>query len=118
VRKLARTLAGFAPHSGGKLRVANREVHLMSPAEAVDIGIGYIPRERRSKAWCCFCQVAANITLADLENLTRHGLIDAREERRLATSWVERLKIRTPTSTRFASIFPAGTSRKWFWRNG
>jgi len=49
-----------------------------------------------SKAWCCFCQLPPTLPWRILRNLTRHGLIDAREERRLATSWVERLKIRTP----------------------
>ena len=110
--ELARTLAGFAPHSGGKLRVANREVHLMSPAEAVDIGIGYIPRERRVEGLVLFLPVAANITLADLENLTRHGLIDAREERRLATSWVDRLKIRTPNINTLCLNLSGGNQQK------
>ncbi len=110
--ELARTLAGFAPHSSGKLRVANREVHLVSPAEAVDIGIGYIPRERRVEGLVLFLPVAANITLADLENLTRHGLIDAREERRLATSWVDRLKIRTPSINTLCLNLSGGNQQK------
>ena len=110
--ELARTLAGFAPHSSGKLRVANREVHLMSPAEAVDIGIGYIPRERRVEGLVLFLPVAANITLADLENLPRHGLIDAREERRLATSWVDRLKIRTPSINTLCLNLSGGNQQK------
>ena len=41
------TLAGFAPHDGGKLIAHGKTVTLRSPAEAVDIGVGYIPRERR-----------------------------------------------------------------------
>ena len=37
-----------------------------TPAEAVDIGIGYVPRERRVEGLVLFLPVAANITLADL----------------------------------------------------
>jgi len=55
---------------------------LRSPAEAVDCGIGYVPRERRVEGLVLFLPVAANVTLADLESLSRYGLIDAREERR------------------------------------
>ena len=94
--ELTRTLAGFAPHDGGRLVVGGREVHFRTPAEAVDFGIGYIPRERRVEGLVLFLPVAANITLADLGSLTRHGLIDAREERRLATSWVDRLQREDP----------------------
>jgi ribose transport system ATP-binding protein len=94
--ELTRTLAGFAPHTAGNLKVAGREVRLETPADAVDLGIGYIPRERRVEGLVLFLSVSANITLADLASLTRFGLIDARKERGLATDWTLRLKIRTP----------------------
>ena len=94
--ELARTLAGFEPHDAGTLAIRGRPVRLTTPAEAVDCGIGYIPRERRVEGLVLFLPVAANITLADLGSLTRYGLIDSAEERRIATTWVERLKIRTP----------------------
>ncbi len=110
--ELARTLVGFAPHSSGSLRVLNREVHLMSPAEAVDMGIGYIPRERRVEGLVLFLPVSANITLAGLEKLTRHGLIDTREERLLATRWVERLRIRTPSINTLCLNLSGGNQQK------
>ena len=52
--ELTRTLAGFAPHTAGTLKVAGREVRLETPAEAVDLGIGYIPRERRVEGLVLF----------------------------------------------------------------
>ena len=93
--ELTRTLAGFAPHDGGRLTIADREVTLTTPAEAVDLGVGYLPRERRVEGLVLFLPVAANITLADLASLTHYGIVDAREERRRAMAWVDRLKIRT-----------------------
>ncbi|MGB9141284.1 MAG: ATP-binding cassette domain-containing protein, partial [Aestuariivirga sp.] len=110
--ELARTLAGFAPQSSGRLLVANHEVNLNTPAQAVDIGIGYIPRERRVEGLVLFLPVAANITLADLDTLTRHGLIDAGEERRLAKSWVDRLKIRTPGINTLCLNLSGGNQQK------
>ena len=93
--ELTRTLAGFAPHDGGRLTIADREVTLTTPAEAVDLGVGYLPRERRVEGLVLFLPVAANITLADLASLTHYGIVDAREERRRAMAWVDRLKICT-----------------------
>jgi ribose transport system ATP-binding protein len=110
--ELTRTLAGFAPHDGGRLSVGGREVRLRSPAEAVDSGIGYIPRERRVEGLVLFLSVAANVTLADLENLSTYGLIDQREERRLATSWVERLNIRTPSINALCLNLSGGNQQK------
>ena len=82
--------------TAGRLVIADREASLETPADAVDRGIGYIPRERRVEGLVLFLPVSANITLGDLESLTHYGLIDAREERRLAKEWVSRLNIRTP----------------------
>ena len=94
--ELTRTLAGFAPHDGGTLEVGGRAARFTTPAEAVDAGMGYIPRERRVEGLVLFLPVAANITLADLGSLTRYGLIDDRREREIASGWVDRLRIRTP----------------------
>jgi ribose transport system ATP-binding protein len=110
--ELTRTLAGFAPHGGGRLLVKGREVRLTTPAEAVDFGLACVPRERRIEGLVLFLPVAANITLADLASLTRHGLIDAREERRLATSWVDRLKIRTPGINTLCLSLSGGNQQK------
>ena len=65
---------GADPHAG-RLRPA-RQRHARrsagarcastTPAEAVDLGIGYVPRERRVEGLVLFLPVAANITLADL----------------------------------------------------
>ena len=94
--ELSRTLAGFAPHDAGRLVIHGSEVVLATPADAVDHGIGYLPRERRTEGLVLFLPVAANITLASLGELRRFGLIDTGAERRLAGDWVERLHIRTP----------------------
>ncbi len=110
--ELARTLAGFAPHEGGNIRIAGREVALATPADAVDLGIGYVPRERRVEGLVLFLPVAANITLADLASLTRYGLVDAREEQRRARQWVERLKICTPNIQALCLNLSGGNQQK------
>jgi ribose transport system ATP-binding protein len=110
--ELARTLAGFAPHDGGTIRIANREVALATPAEAVDLGIGYVPRERRVEGLVLFLPVSANITLADLATLTRYGLVDAREEQRRAGAWVDRLRIRTPSIQTLCLNLSGGNQQK------
>ncbi|MCP4381786.1 MAG: sugar ABC transporter ATP-binding protein [Hyphomicrobiales bacterium] len=110
--ELTRTLAGFAPHRGGRLLVDGRDVKLTKPAASVDVGFGYIPRDRRVEGLVLFLSVAANITLADLGNLTRYGLIDAREERRLATTWTERLNVRTPSINTLCLNLSGGNQQK------
>jgi ribose transport system ATP-binding protein len=93
--ELSRTLAGLAPHDSGRLKIRGRETRLATPADAVDSGIGYLPRERRTEGLILFLSVAANITLPDLPK-TSAGLIDTEAERRIAVDWVQRLGVKTP----------------------
>ena len=90
-----------------------------TPAEAVDAGIGYIPRERRVEGLVLFLPVAANITLADLGSLTRYGLIDDRRERALAAELgASGCASARRRSRRSASTSPAATSRRSCWPSG
>lgn len=93
---VCRTLFGFEQPTSGRLLVNGRPVRFASPADAVDHGIGYVPRERRTEGLVLFLSVVANTTLASLETVERAQLIDHGKERRLAESWVEKLRIRTP----------------------
>jgi ribose transport system ATP-binding protein len=110
--ELTRTLAGFAPHDAGRLRIGGRECRLRTPAEAVDNGIGYIPRERRVEGLVLFLSVAANITLGNLGMLMRHGLIDGRKEQAIATTWVDRLKVKTPSINALCLNLSGGNQQK------
>jgi ribose transport system ATP-binding protein len=110
--ELTRTLSGFLPHEKGRLLMGGRDVRLATPAQAVDLGIGYIPRERRVEGLVLFLPVAANITLAALRSLTSFGLIDAGAERRVASRWVERLTIRTPSINTLCLNLSGGNQQK------
>ena len=119
---------GADPHAG-RLRAARRRARSTrrrprcasrTPAEAVDRGIGYIPRERRTEGLVLFLPVAANITLAEPRPAsTRMGLIE-HGERAPARHRVGRAAEHPHAgrSTRSASTSPAATSRRWCWPSG
>src|SRR5246127_1609158 len=94
--ELSRRLFGFLPQSAGKLMVAGRTVRLTSPDQAAAIGIGYIPRERRVEGLVLTLPIVPNITLASLRTVMKAGAIQSGKERKLAETWVEKLRVRTP----------------------
>ena len=94
--ELTRTLFGFLPHTTGKLVVAGKTVRLTSPDQAAALGIGYIPRERRVEGLVLTLPIVPNITLASLRTVMQAGTIQSGKERRLAETWVEKLRVRTP----------------------
>ena len=94
--ELIRTIGGYIPQSKGTLKVAGETVRFSSPEQAVKKGIGSVPRERRVEGLVMFLSIAENITLADLGSVMRHGVIDYRKERAMASDWIRRLRIKAP----------------------
>jgi ribose transport system ATP-binding protein len=94
--ELIRTIGGYLPHSAGTLEVAGEAVRFSSPEQAVQKGIGSIPRERRYEGLVMFLSIAENITLADLSSVMRYGAISYGKERALAADWIKRLRIKAP----------------------
>ncbi len=94
--EMTRALGGFLPHTDGRLRVRGREVRLANPGQAVAMGIGTVPRERRVEGLVMFLSIAQNISLANLPVVMRRGFISHDRERAIARDWMARLRIRAP----------------------
>ena len=92
--EVTRAIGGFLPHTRGTLKINGETVQFSSPEQAVRKRIGYVPRERRVEGLVMFLSIAENITLADLSCVMRGGYINHRQERRLATDWIQRLRIK------------------------
>ena len=117
--ELMRTLAGFTPHTAGRLEVAGREVSLTTPADAVELGIGCIPRRTAGRG-----SGAVPVRLGQ-HHPGRSRRTDALRADRCAKGatvghgmgFPARESAR-PTSRCCASTFLAATSRRWLSRNG
>ncbi|HEY4927074.1 MAG TPA: sugar ABC transporter ATP-binding protein [Roseiarcus sp.] len=94
--ELTRALGGFLPQTSGSLKINGDIVRLTSPEQAVKLGIGMVPRERRTEGLVMFLSIASNITLANLDAAMAHGMIDHRRERAIAEQWLARLRIKAP----------------------
>jgi rhamnose transport system ATP-binding protein len=91
-------LFGIAPATSGSIRLADREVTVRSPEEAMRIGIAYVSEDRRQLGLSLPMSISANITLPILKRyLNRLGLVRRAEENATAESWRRRLSIRTPS---------------------
>jgi len=95
--ELARVLFGITPADEGVLRLRGAAVRIDAPQQAVRLGLAYVPEDRRKHGVVSEMSVAANTTLACLRAITRHGLLDPRKERQVATTYLERFAIKAPS---------------------
>jgi ribose transport system ATP-binding protein len=103
--ELGRLLYGAQARTAGAMRIGDAVLDPKSPAEALQAGIGYVPQDRLGKGGVGRLSVAENITLPDLSEFWRHGLLNKTSELQAARGLMERVNVqpRNP-SARFRTL--------------
>jgi rhamnose transport system ATP-binding protein len=110
--ELARVLFGLTPADRGDIRLHGRVVTVDNPARAVELGIAYVPEDRRRHGVILDLPVAANTTLAVLERVSTLGFLRFRAEQDLAAGFVQRLGIKTPSVATPVGNLSGGNQQK------
>jgi rhamnose transport system ATP-binding protein len=110
--RLAEALFGLAPADSGTILLGGRPVRIGSPEDAIRLGIGYVPEDRRRHGVILDMSVAANVSLASLKKVARGGMLRTSEERLLAEDYVGRLRIKTPSVEADAAALSGGNQQK------
>ncbi|HTO67601.1 MAG TPA: sugar ABC transporter ATP-binding protein [Bradyrhizobium sp.] len=109
---LCRTLFGAEKPDSGEIVLDGRSVSFADPADAVRLGIGYVPAERSAEGIVDRLSVRKNMTLAHLDGLCRGPVIDFRRERQLVIRWIERLHIKLRSADAPAYHLSGGNQQK------
>jgi rhamnose transport system ATP-binding protein len=110
--RLAKAVFGLAPADSGEILLRGRPVHIGSPEEAIRLGIGYVPEDRRQHGVILDMPVSANVSLANMKKVSRHGLLRASEEQHLAEQYQERLRIKASSVDDDTSTLSGGNQQK------
>ena len=110
--RLAKALFGLAPADSGEIVLHGRSVRIGSPEDAIRMGIGYVPEDRRQHGVILEMPIAANVSLANMKRVSRHGLLRASEEQHLAEEYRERLRIKTSSVEADTSTLSGGNQQK------
>jgi rhamnose transport system ATP-binding protein len=110
--QVAETLFGLTPADAGEIHVNGRRVRIQSPAEAIALGIGYVPEDRRQHGVVLEMSIAANASLANLAAVSRRGLIDRTAEDANAGRYVERFRIKASSVEAEVGSLSGGNQQK------
>jgi len=109
---LAETLFGIRPAVAGEVRVEERQVKLNSPRDAIQMGMGFVPEDRKLQGLFMNMAVRENIVLSAMDKVTRWGFVNFTKADQLAGEVVKRLDIRTPSLRQRVRNLSGGNQQK------
>jgi ABC-type sugar transport system ATPase subunit len=110
--EVARALFGLPPAAGGSIRLQGREVRVLSPGDAIRLGIGLVPEDRKRQGLVPSESALHNITLAILDRLSRLTWLRRAAERALGGEFFDRLRVRASSSDAVVAGLSGGNQQK------
>jgi ABC-type sugar transport system ATPase subunit len=109
--ELATTLFGLFPtHCAVELH--GESVRIASPAQAIKLGIGYLPEDRRQHGLVLEMGIAENISMASLRDVSRYGLIQRTKEAEQGEGYIRDLRIKASTASVPTRTLSGGNQQK------
>jgi len=111
--EVARAIFGEEPAERGEVLVNGRAVRIHSPAQALRLGIAYLPEDRKGQGLFGNLSVAYNAAITSMRRLAALGwLVRPGKEEGLAQRYVRDLSIKTPTTRVKVANLSGGNQQK------
>lgn len=108
-----RLIFGADPKDTGTIWLDGQKIEINSPGDALKAGIGLLPEDRSNQGLLLENTVLFNMIMPTLRRFTRStGLVNQRQSRQVATTYVERLRVRTPHMEQLVKNLSGGNQQK------
>ncbi|MBX3566757.1 MAG: sugar ABC transporter ATP-binding protein [Rhizobiaceae bacterium] len=120
---VVRAIFGATAIDSGEIRVRGKPVHMRSPRDAIEAGIGFMPADRKGEGLVLPMNVGDNLGLTILRRLGRLGMLRRRQRNVLGTEVVRKLAVKASGLSQTVSQLSGGNQQKivigkWILRGG
>lgn len=112
--ELAMSIFGQSYGTGitGTLTLGGKEVHLKTPQEAIKNKLAYVTEDRKGNGLVLSNSIKINTSLANLDSISNHKVIDKDKEYQVAEEYREKLKTKCPTVEQNVGNLSGGNQQK------
>ena len=120
--EIALTIFGENKKDCGSIFYQDVEINVKSPYQAIKLGIGYLPEERRQLGIFPVMTVAENMVMSVLKSISSVLGINKKKQIDLVNHYIASLKIKTPSPNKVIMNLSGGNQQKvilarWLARN-
>ena len=110
--EIMRVIYGEEKKQRGSILVNGKEVDIRSTTEALTLGLGLVPEDRKREGVFLPYDIQWNTAFATIKKLCRFGFINAKKEKELAESYRQRLKIKASDLNQVTMTLSGGNQQK------
>lgn len=112
--ELAMSLFGksYGDNISGQLFINGKEVHLNTVQEAIKHKLAYVTEDRKGNGLILSNPIKINTTLANLDAISSHSVIDKDKEYAVAVEYKEKLRTKCPTVEQNVGNLSGGNQQK------
>jgi ribose transport system ATP-binding protein len=110
--EIAHAIFGMLPLDSGEVRLDGRLAAIRHPADAIALGFGLVPEDRKTLGLVLGMSIRENISLPSIERLSTAGFVRQDEERRIVEQASRRLDIRARSLDQAVGNLSGGNQQK------
>lgn len=96
----------------GEIYLEGKKINIKSPSEAIEQGICYLSEDRKQFGLVLKMDVKDNILLSNYDKMAKSGIIDGVRALKEAISYVDKLKVKTPSVFQRVENLSGGNQQK------
>lgn len=112
--ELAMSIFGksYGHNISGQLMINGKEVHLKNVRDAIKHKIAYVTEDRKGNGLVLSNSIKINTTMANLEGVSKHSVINSEKEYAVAVEYKEKLRTKTPSVEQNVGNLSGGNQQK------
>lgn len=110
--ELARAIFGADKRLSGQIYINGKQVDIQKPKDAIDLGIGLIPEDRKHEGAFLKQTIQWNTSIVNIKNISKHAVVNTKEEKQIAQRYREDLNIVTPSLMQTVNNLSGGNQQK------
>ncbi len=111
--EMARGIFGVDRVDSGSMVIYGEERRIpASPGEALKLGIGFLPEDRKEQGLVLMMSIGENVTLPSLAKNKKNFVISFGKEKEDVEDYIKRLSIKTPSLNQLAQNLSGGNQQK------
>jgi ABC-type sugar transport system ATPase subunit len=110
--ELCEALFGADECLSGTVRVDSKRVVIRSPQDAVRAGIALVTEDRQRTGLALRLPIAANVTMANVDAISRFGVLNLRKQNTVSADYIQKLRIRADSPAQLGGRLSGGNQQK------